>query len=112
MPPLGLLLGGTDFSKYYVVLKQGTPPGPYPTMKAAETAHAVTLNYGVFIGTVITFVVIALAIFTLLRQINKVKRKPQDVPASPTTKDCPHCCTSIPLKATRCPACTSELAAG
>lgn len=112
MPPFGLLLGGRDFSKYYFVLKQGTPPGPYPSLKAAETAHAVTLNYGSFIGTVITFIVIALSIFTLLRQINKLKRKPQDVPASPTTKECPHCCTSIPVKASRCPACTSDLAVG
>ncbi|HET6656245.1 MAG TPA: large-conductance mechanosensitive channel protein MscL [Gammaproteobacteria bacterium] len=112
MPPFGLLLGGTDFSKYFVVLQQGTPPGPYPTMKAAQAAHAVTLNYGVFIGTIITFIIIALAIFILIQQINKLKRKPQDVPASPTTKDCPHCCTSIPINATRCPACTSDLTAG
>jgi large conductance mechanosensitive channel len=110
MPPFGLLLGGRDFSKYFIVLKQGTPPGPYHSMTAAQAAHAVTLNYGSFIGTIITFVVIALSIFVLLRQMNKLKRKPQDVPASPTTKDCPHCCTSIPIKASRCPACTSELA--
>ncbi|HET7569729.1 MAG TPA: large conductance mechanosensitive channel protein MscL [Gammaproteobacteria bacterium] len=110
MPPFGLLLGGRDFSKYFIVLKQGTPPGPYHSMTAAQAAHAVTLNYGSFIGTIITFIVISLSIFVLLRQMNKLKRKPQDVPASPTTKDCPHCCTSIPIKASRCPACTSELA--
>ncbi|HET7307610.1 MAG TPA: large conductance mechanosensitive channel protein MscL [Gammaproteobacteria bacterium] len=111
MPPFGLLLGGRDFSKYFIVLKQGTPPGPYHSMTAAQAAHAVTLNYGSFIGTIITFIVIALSIFVLLRQMNKLKRKPQDVPASPTTKECPHCCTSIPIKASRCPACTSELVA-
>jgi large conductance mechanosensitive channel len=111
MPPFGLLLGGADFSKYFVVLKQGAPPGPYPTLAAAQSAHAVTLNYGVLIGTVISFLIISLSIFVLLRQINRLKRKPQDVPASPTTKDCPYCCTSIPLTATRCPSCTSRLTA-
>jgi large conductance mechanosensitive channel len=111
MPPFGLLLGGADFSKYFVVLKQGTPPGPYPTLAVAQSAHAVTLNYGVLIGTVISFLIISLSIFVLLRQINRLKRKPQDVPASPTTKDCPYCCTSIALKATRCPSCTSRLTA-
>lgn len=111
MPPLGLLLGGTDFTKYFVILKQGTPPGPYPTMDAAEAAHAVTLNYGAFVGTIISFIIIALAIFIMIRQINKLKREPEDVPASPTTKECPHCYTSIAIKATRCPACTSDLSA-
>lgn len=109
MPPFGLLLGGRDFSKYFIILKQGTPHGPYKSMAAAEAAHAVTLNYGVFIGTIITFIIIALSIFVILRQINKLKRKPQDVPASPTTKDCPYCFSSIAIMATRCPACTSQL---
>ncbi|KPJ72041.1 mechanosensitive ion channel protein MscL, partial [candidate division TA06 bacterium DG_78] len=91
----------------FVVLKQGTVIGPYATLPDAQAAGAVTINYGVFINTVISFVIVAFAVFLLIRNINRLKRK--EVPAEPTTKDCPYCYTSIPVKATRCPHCTSQL---
>jgi len=110
MPPIGLLLGKVDFSNLFAVLKQGeTVAGPYASLVDAQAAGAVTINYGVFIDTVISFIVIAFAIFIVIRNINQLKKKEEAPPAEPTTQDCPYCLTSIPIKATRCPHCTSEL---
>jgi large conductance mechanosensitive channel len=103
MPPIGLLLGKVDFSNMFINLSGK----PYATLAAAKEAGAATINYGVFINTIIEFLIVALLIFLLVRQINKMTRKPE--PAAPTTKDCPYCYSAIPIKATRCPNCTSEL---
>ena len=106
-PPLGLVLGGIDFSNFFVVLKGA---GTYPTLKAAQDAGAVTLSYGLFINSVINFVIVAFAIFIIVQQINRLKSQPEPAPSGPpTTKDCPYCCSTIPIKATRCPSCTSEV---
>ena len=110
MPPIGLLLGNVDFANLFAVLKQGeTLAGPYVSLADAQAAGAVTINYGVFINTIISFIVIAFAIFMVIRNMNKLKKKEEAPPAEPTTKDCPYCLTSIPIKATRCPNCTSKL---
>jgi len=109
MPPIGLLLGNVDFANLFVVLKQGTPPGPYTALADASGAGAVTLNYGVFINTIISFLIVAFAVFILIRNINRLKRKEEAPAPAPTTKDCPFCYSSIPIKATRCPNCTSQL---
>jgi large conductance mechanosensitive channel len=108
MPPIGLLLGNVDFSNLFVVLKQGATAGPYAALTDAQAAGAVTINYGMFINTVISFVIVAFAVFLLIKGINQMKRK-KEAPAEPTTKACPHCFTTIPIKATRCPNCTSQL---
>ncbi len=111
MPPIGLLLGNVDFSNLFVVLKSGKIAGPYATVAAAKGAGAVTLNYGRFVNTVISFLIIALAVFFMVRAMNKLKKKEEAPPAAPTTKECPHCFLTIPVKATRCAHCTSELKA-
>jgi len=107
MPPIGLLLGNVDFSNIFAVLKEGKVPGPYPSVAAAKAAGAVTMNIGLFINTVINFLIVAFAIFMVIRNINRFKREAPA--AAPTTKDCSFCYTAIPIKATRCPNCTSEL---
>lgn len=111
MPPTGLLLGNVDFSNLFVVLKSGTTPGPYASLNDAQAAGAVSLNYGIFINTIISFLIVAFAVFLLIRSINKLKRKEEAPPPEPTTKDCPYCFSKISIKATRCPQCTSELKA-
>ena len=112
MPPIGLLLGNVDFSNFFITLKQGVKAaGPYASLAEAKAAGAVTMNIGVFINTVISFVIVAFAIFLLIRGMNSMKRKEAAPAAALTTKDCPHCMVSIPIKATRCPHCTSELKA-
>jgi len=110
MPPVGLLLGNVDFASLFVVLKAGTVAGPYASLAAAQEAGAVTINYGVFINTVISFLIVAFAVFLLIRQINRLKREEAAPPAEPTTRDCPFCLSTIPIKATRCAHCTSEVA--
>ncbi len=113
MPPIGLALGGLDFSNLLIVIKQGTPPSPYDSLASAQAAGAVTINYGIFINTIIAFLIIALVLFFfVIRPIAMMttKKVAPAAPAAPTTKDCPFCATSIPIKATRCPNCTSELA--
>jgi large conductance mechanosensitive channel len=111
MPPIGLLLGNVDFANMFVLLKAGSTPGPYATVAAANEAGAVTLNYGMFVNTIISFVIVGFAIFMMVKGVNKLQR-PKSVPAGePTTKDCPFCFSKIPIKATRCPNCTSELKA-
>ncbi|HEX2720863.1 MAG TPA: large-conductance mechanosensitive channel protein MscL [Candidatus Deferrimicrobium sp.] len=109
MPPIGLLLGNVDFSNLFVVLKEGKTIGPYATVAAAKGAGAVTLNYGLFLNTVVNFLIVAFAIFFLIRGMNSMKKKEEAPPA--TTKECPHCLSTIPLKATRCGHCTSEIRA-
>ncbi|MGH7580355.1 MAG: large-conductance mechanosensitive channel protein MscL [Gemmatimonadales bacterium] len=107
MPPIGLALGNVDFSDLFVMLKDGAKAAPpYATLAEAQAAGAVTINYGLFINSVITFLIIAFAVFLLIRAINRIK---PPAPAPVTTKDCPHCRMPIPAGATRCPQCTSEL---
>lgn len=108
MPVVGLALGGADFAELYVVLKEGATAAPYATLAAAQEAGAVTLNYGLFINALVNFLIIAFAIFMIVKSVNKLRK-----PAEPevTTKACPFCLTDVPLAATRCPACTSELGA-
>ncbi|MBI4181105.1 MAG: large conductance mechanosensitive channel protein MscL [Chloroflexi bacterium] len=111
MPPVGLTLSKIDFSNFVIVLKQGATPGPYASLAVAQAAGAVTLNYGLFINTVINFLIIALVVFFfIVRPIARMEA-PQKVaaPAALTTKECFFCYTNIPIKATRCPNCTSLL---
>jgi len=112
MPPIGLLLGNIDFSNFFAVLKEGKVAGPYASVAAAKAAGAVTLNYGVFINTIVSFLIIAFAVFLLVRAINKMKRQEEAPPPAPTTKECGFCYSKIPIQATRCPNCTSELKLG
>lgn len=109
MPPIGLLLGGVDFSDLFITLKDGATAGPYATVLAAKEAGAVTLNAGLFINSVISFTIVAFAVFMLIKGMNSLQKKEEAAPAEPTEKDCPHCFTKIPIKATRCPHCTSEI---
>ncbi len=110
MPPIGLLLGGVDFTNLYLLLKAGTKAAPpYPTLADAQAASAVTINFGVFFNAIISFLIVAAAMFLLIRSINRLMA-PKEVPAAePTTKECRYCYSTIPLKATRCPHCTSQL---
>ena len=113
MPPIGLALSGIDFSTLMIVLKEGTPPGPYLNPAAAIEAGAVTMNYGVFLLTIISFIIIALVVFFfVVRPIARMQasKKVEEPAAAPTTRECPYCFSSISIKATRCPDCTSELA--
>jgi len=105
MPPIGLLLGKLDFSNLYINLSGQ----PYASLAAAKAAGASTINYGLFINTVIDFIIVAFVIFLLIRQVNKLKRQPEVAAAVPITKECPYCLSAIPVKAVRCPHCTSEL---
>jgi large conductance mechanosensitive channel len=109
MPPIGLLLGNADFSNLYVVLKEGAAAAaPYASLADAKKAGAVTLNYGVLVNALMSFIIVAFAVFLLVRTINRLKAE-QPAPAEVTTKECPHCYSAIPIKATRCPNCTSML---
>ncbi|BDV44209.1 large-conductance mechanosensitive channel [Geotalea uraniireducens] len=103
MPPLGLVLGKMDFSNLFIDLSGKG----FTTLKAAKDAGAPVIGYGVFLNTILDFLIVAFAIFLLIKQINRLKREP--APAPPNTKECAFCCSAIPLKATRCPNCTSEL---
>ncbi len=107
MPPIGLLAGQVNFSNLFVNLSET----PYASVEAAKAAGAPTLNYGLFLNTVIDFVIIAAVIFILVKQVNRMKREAEAAPAAPTTKTCPYCISAIPLKATRCAQCTSEVKA-
>jgi large conductance mechanosensitive channel len=112
MPPIGLLLGNIDFANLFIVLKEGAKAsGPYASIAAAKAGGAVTINYGLFINTVISFLIVAFAVFLLIRSINRLKRQEVAPPAVPTTKECPYCISTIPIKATRCSHCASELKA-
>ncbi len=108
MPPIGLALGNVDFSDLFLLLQPGPKAAaPYATLAEAQAAGAVTVNYGLFVNAVITFLIVALAVFLLVRAANRIR--PVETPADPATKDCPFCRMSIPIGATRCPQCTSEL---
>jgi len=109
MPPIGLLLGNVDFSNIFIVLKEGKVAGPYISMAAAKSAGAVTINFGVFINTIISFLIVVFSVFLLVRTINQLRRQEETPSPVPTTKECMYCFSSIPIKATRCPHCTSEL---
>jgi large conductance mechanosensitive channel len=102
MPPIGLALGNLDFSSLFISLK-----GSYPTVAAAKAAGAPTMNYGLFINTIIEFIIVAFAVFLLVKATNRMKRKPADKPVD--TKECGYCFSTIPVRATRCPNCTSEV---
>jgi len=111
MPPLGLLLGGVDFSNFFLVLKEGAAAGPYASVSSAKAAGAVSVNYGLFLNSVISFMIVAFAVFMLIRGINAMRRHHEEAaPAPASTKDCPYCASAIPIKASRCPHCTSQLA--
>jgi large conductance mechanosensitive channel len=113
MPPIGLLLGGIDFSNFFFVLKQGTKAAaPYAALADAKTAGAVTVNYGLFLNAVISFLIVAFAVFMLIRSINVLRRQEEAPSAEPTTKECPYCMSTIAINASRCPNCTSELKFG
>ncbi|TEU13742.1 MAG: large conductance mechanosensitive channel protein MscL [Anaerolineales bacterium] len=109
MPPIGLLLGGVDFANLFILLKAGSPAAPYASLAEAQAAGAVTINYGVFINAVVSFLIVAFVIFLLIRSINRLKREEEAPPEEPTTKECPYCLSTIPIEATRCAFCTSEL---
>lgn len=111
MPPVGLLLGGVDFTDLFIILKEGATAGPYSTLALAQEAGAVTISYGIFINAVISFLIVAFAVFLLIRGINKLQAEEEEPASDPTEKECTHCMTNIPIKATRCPNCTSELGA-
>jgi large conductance mechanosensitive channel len=105
MPPIGVLLGNVDFSNLYIALH-----GEHlDSLAAAKEAGTVALSYGAFLNTIINFLIIAFVIFLLVKQINRLTRPPEAPPAAPTTKECPYCLSTIPIKATRCPHCTSQL---
>jgi large conductance mechanosensitive channel len=105
MPPLGLLLGKVDFSSLFMNISGQS----YATLAEAQKANAATINYGLFINSIINFIIVAFAIFLLVKQVNRLKKEPPA--AAPTTKDCPFCASAIPIPAKRCPHCTSQLAA-
>jgi large conductance mechanosensitive channel len=107
MPPIGLLLGRVDFSNLFVTLRGDE----FTTLAQARAAGATTLNYGIFLNTVVNFLIVAFAVFLLVRQVNRLRRQPEPAPAVPTTKECPYCFSSISIKATRCAFCTTELKA-
>ncbi len=107
MPAVGLALGDMDFSSLFAVIKEGNPAGPYNTVQAAKEAGAVTINYGIFINAIVTFIIVALVLFVLMKAYMKTQRPKEE---AVTTKDCPFCFSSIPLAAVRCPHCTSDLA--
>jgi large conductance mechanosensitive channel len=109
MPPIGLLLGNVDFSNLFMVVKEGATAGPFASLADAQKAGSVTINYGLFINTIISFLIVAFAVFLLVRGINKMKRREEAPPVEPTTKECPQCLSTIPIMAKRCAFCTSEL---
>ena len=109
MPPIGLLLGNIDFSNLFLVIRHGATPGPYASLAQAQAAGVISINYGVFLNTVINFLIVAFAVFILIRQMNKLKKQEPAPVAAPTTKECTYCYSVIPIKAVRCPNCTSDL---
>jgi large conductance mechanosensitive channel len=109
MPPIGIALGNVDFANLHIILKEGNIPPPYPSLDEAKAAGAVTLNYGVFINTIISFLIVAFSVFLVVRYINKLKREKETPPVEPMTRECPYCLSVIPLKAIRCAHCTADL---
>ncbi len=112
MPPIGLILGDVDFTDLFILLREGVEPGPYATLEAASAAGAVTINYGIFVNALISFTIVAFAVFLLVRYMNRLQRPVEEAgPVVPAAKLCEHCATEIPVAARRCPNCTSELTA-
>ena len=109
MPPIGILLGNVDFTNLFLIVKQGATPGPYASLALAQAAGAVSINYGVFVNTLINFIIISFCIFFIIRTINRLKKQEPAPAAAPTTKECTYCFSTIPIKALRCPNCTSDL---
>jgi large conductance mechanosensitive channel len=109
MPPVGLLLGNVDFTNIFFVLKEGIAAAPYATLADAKADGAVTLNVGVFINAVISFLIIAFAIFIVVKNANRFRKAEEAQPAVPDTKECPFCLSVIPIKAVKCGSCTSDL---
>lgn len=110
MPPIGVLLGNVDFGNLFLQLNPNKVTlAPGSTLAAAQEAGAVTWNYGAFINAIITFLIIALAVFFVVKLVNKLQKSKEEAPSEPTEKECPFCCTKIPVNATRCPHCTSKL---
>lgn len=109
MPPIGMLMGNVDFANLFIVLKDGATAGPYLSLADAQKAGAVSINYGIFINSVISFLIVAFSVFMLIKGINNLKRQQEAPPAVPTTKECPYCLSVVPIKATRCGYCTSDL---
>ncbi|MBN1428063.1 MAG: large-conductance mechanosensitive channel protein MscL [Anaerolineae bacterium] len=110
MPPIGLLMGKVDFSNRYILLQEGSSTAaPYASLADAQSAGAVTLNYGLFINTIISFLIVGLAVFLLIKAVNRLHTQKPAEPAAPTTRECPFCFTDISINATRCPNCTSEI---
>jgi len=110
MPPIGLVLGKVDFGNLFLVIQEGSTPGPYKTLADAQAVGAVTLNYGVFLNTVVSFLIVAAAVFMIVRFVNRLYRKPAVEEAQPVaTRPCPFCRLDISLEAVRCPHCTSHL---
>ena len=107
MPPIGLLLGNVDFSNLFIVIREGKVAGAFDTLAAAKAAGAITVNYGVFINTIISFLIVAFAVFMLIRSVNKLKREAP--PPEADTKECPYCLSVIPIKASRCAHCTADI---
>lgn len=113
MPPIGMALGNVDFSNLFVLIKEGgKAAAPYASLADAKAAGAVTINYGLFINSIISFIIVAFCVFLLVKTMNRLKREEAVSPAEPTTRDCPFCCSAIPLQASRCPQCTSEVKPG
>jgi large conductance mechanosensitive channel len=104
MPPIGLALGNVDFTNLFINLSDKS----YPSVAAAKAAGAPTINYGIFLNNVITFLIVAFVVFLIVKQVNRLRRGEEE-PAEKTTKECPYCLSAIPIQATRCPHCTSEL---
>jgi large conductance mechanosensitive channel len=110
MPPIGLILGGVDFSDLFITLKDGASlAGPYETLANAQAAGAVTINFGLFINATVSFLIVAFAVFMLIKAINRLQREKEVPAAAPTTKDCPHCLSAIPINASKCAFCTSAV---
>jgi large conductance mechanosensitive channel len=110
MPPIGLVLGNVDFSNLFITLKEGEVAAPYTTLADAQAAGAVTINYGLFINTLISFVIVAFVLFFIIRSVNRLQREEEEEPAEPTTKSCPYCFSDVAIESTRCAFCTSDLA--
>jgi large conductance mechanosensitive channel len=109
MPPIGMLLGNVDFSNLFITLQEGEVVGPYASLADAQTAGAVTINYGLFINTIISFLIITFVVFLLIRSVNRLHREEETPPKEPTTRECPFCKSAIHIHASRCPQCTSQL---
>ncbi len=109
MPPIGLILGNVDFANLFSVLKEGSTPAPYASLAEVKTAGAVTINYGAFINTIVSFIIVAFAIFLVVRGMNRMQEEEAPAEEEPTTKECPYCITTISIKATKCPNCTSPV---